>query len=260
MKKNIIKNRGTHNNLEGRFEKEKREIYYDGWEVNFAEEDLPTLETTLLMEQAKSIITRNDSPDISFDQSINPYRGCEHGCIYCYARPSHAYMNLSPGLDFESKIFYKLNASELLEKEINKPNYVCQAIVIGANTDPYQPAEAKLKITRQLLEVAEHYQHPIAIITKSSLIERDIDLLEKLAKKQLVKVAITITTLSLNLKKILEPRASAPTARLRMIPQTLLFLSYADQTWHRILSLLAFVLLYSSHAQHVVDNGFVTIL
>ncbi len=216
--KKIIKNRGTANNLEGRFEKSTREIFDDGWSVeNFDEEELPTLETTLFIERAKSIITRNDSPDISFEQSINPYRGCEHGCIYCYARPSHAYMNLSPGLDFESKIFYKADAANLLEKEINKPSYVCKPIVIGANTDPYQPAESKLKVTRSLLEVANQYQHPIAIITKSSLIERDFDLLEKLTKKNLVKVVITITTLSVDLKKILEPRASAPQGRLRVI-------------------------------------------
>lgn len=218
MLKNNLKNRGTKMNIEGRFEKETREFFDDGWHTEeWMEENLPSLETTLLLERSKSIITRNDSPDISFEQSINPYRGCEHGCIYCYARPSHAYMNLSPGLDFESKIFYKENASELLEKEINKPNYVCKTIVIGANTDPYQPAESKLKITRSLLEVLNEHQHPIAIITKNSLIERDIDLLEKLAAKNLIRVAITLTTLSVNLKRILEPRASAPQGRLRVI-------------------------------------------
>lgn len=216
MRFNIIKNRGAGSNPEGRFENESRETFYDGWDSE-EEETLPTLETTLLMENAKSIITRNDSPDIGFDQSINPYRGCEHGCIYCYARPSHAYMNLSPGLDFETKIFYKAEAAALLEKEINKPYYVCKPIVIGANTDPYQPAESKLKITRSLLEIARTYQHPIGIITKSSLIERDLDILSDLAKKNLVKIAVTITTLSVELKKILEPRASAPSGRLRVI-------------------------------------------
>lgn len=218
MTKTIIKNRGATINPEGRFETEKREMFFDGWNVEPQEdEDLPTLETTLLIERSKSIITRNDSPDISFDQSINPYRGCEHGCIYCYARPSHAYMNLSPGLDFETKIFYKEDAAKLLEKEINKKNYECKTIVIGANTDPYQPAESKLKITRSLLEVAIKYRHPIAIITKNSLIERDLDLLKKLAKNNLVKVAVTITTLSVILKRTLEPRASAPQGRLRAI-------------------------------------------
>lgn len=217
MQTTKIKNRGAVSNPEGRFEKEIHEVFYDDWIFQDEEEDLPTLETTILTEQAKTIITTNDSPDISFDQSINPYRGCEHGCIYCYARPSHAYMNLSPGLDFETKIFYKLNAATLLENEINKPKYICKPIVIGANTDPYQPIESKLKVTRSLLEVANRYQHPIAIITKSSLIERDIDLLQSLAQNHLVKVAITITTLSVELKKILEPRASAPSGRLRVI-------------------------------------------
>lgn len=213
-----LKNRGAGINPEGRFEKTKHEIFFDGWESTFEEdESLPHLETILYPDNAKSIITRNDSPDISFEQSINPYRGCEHGCIYCYARPSHAYMNLSPGIDFETKIFYKQDAAALLEKEINKPNYICKPIVIGANTDPYQPAESKLKITRSLLEVANHYQHPIAIITKSSLIERDLDLLAVLAQKRLIKIAMTITTLSVELKKILEPRASAPQGRLRAI-------------------------------------------
>lgn len=218
MINHTIKNRGSLSNPEGRFEKATKELFYDGWDFKTSDADeLPTLETTLLLENAKTIITHNDSPDIGFDQSINPYKGCEHGCIYCYARPSHAYMNLSPGLDFETKIFYKKNAAFLLEKEITKANYICKPIVIGANTDPYQPAESKLRITRSLLEVANKYHHPIIIITKSSLIERDIDLLENLSKNQLIKVAITITTLSVHLKKILEPRASAPSARLRAI-------------------------------------------
>lgn len=216
MLNKTIKNRGAISNPEGRFENETREIFDDGWQWQ-EEDELPTLETTLLVERAKSIITRNDSPDIGFDQSINPYRGCEHGCIYCYARPSHAYMNLSPGLDFETKIFYKLDAAKLLEKEITQTKYVCKPIVIGANTDPYQPAESKLKVTRSLLEIANQYQHPIGIITKSCLIERDLDLLTQLAKNELVRVAITVTTLSIALKKILEPRASAGVARLRAI-------------------------------------------
>lgn len=211
-----IKNRGAVSNPEGRFENQSREVFHDGWDVD-EEETLPVLETTLFVENAKSIITRNDSPDIGFDQSINPYRGCEHGCIYCYARPSHAYVNLSPGLDFETKIFYKQDAASLLAKELSKPKYICQPIVIGANTDPYQPAEKDLKVTRSLLEVMLEFQHPVAIITKSSLIERDMDLLSELAKNNLAKVAMTITTLSVELKKILEPRASAPQARLRLI-------------------------------------------
>jgi len=165
---------------------------------------------------ARSILNRT-KPNMPFAWAINPYRGCEHGCIYCYARPSHAYVNLSPGLDFETKIFYKNDAAILLEKELSKPSYVCRPIVIGANTDPYQPAEKNLKVTRSLLEVMLKFQHPVAIITKSSLIERDLDLLSELAKNKLIKVAVTITTLSVELKKILEPRASAPSARLRVI-------------------------------------------
>lgn len=216
MRDKFIKNRGAVSNPEGRFEKNTRESFHDGWDLE-GEEDLPALQTTLFPEQAKNIITRNDSPDIGFDQSINPYRGCEHGCIYCYARPSHAYVNLSPGLDFETKIFFKSKAAVLLEKEISKPGYICKPIVIGANTDPYQPAENKLKITRSLLEIAQKYQHPVAIITKSSLIERDMDILAPLAEKNLIKVAVTLTTLSTGLKKILEPRASAPAARLRVM-------------------------------------------
>jgi DNA repair photolyase len=213
---NTIKNRGAISNPEGRFENQRREIFYDGWEGQ-EEETLPTLETTLIPELAKSIISRNDSPDIGFEQSINPYRGCEHGCIYCYARPSHAYMNLSPGLDFETKIFYKVDAAQLLEKAINKKGYICKPIVIGANTDPYQPAESNLKVTRSLLEVALKYQHPVSIITKSSLVGRDADLFFALAQKNLVRVAITLTTLKVDLKKILEPRASAPQGRLRVM-------------------------------------------
>lgn len=212
----IIKNRGAITNPEGRFEKERHEAFDDGWDLG-EEENLPTLETLLLAEKAKTIITRNDSPDIGFNQSINPYRGCEHGCIYCYARPSHGYMNLSAGLDFETKIFYKVDAATLLEKELNKPKYECQPIVLGANTDPYQPAETKLKVTRQLLEVLNKYNHPVGIITKSSMIDRDMDILSDMAKRNLVKVAVSVTTLSNSLKLILEPRTSGPRARIRTI-------------------------------------------
>lgn len=212
----IIKNRGAISNPEGRFEKQTHETFDDGW--NLAEEEnLSPLETMLLPEKAKTIITRNDSSDIGFDQSINPYRGCEHGCIYCYARPSHSYMNLSAGIDFETKIFYKVDAAKLLENELNKPKYQCQPIILGANTDPYQPLESKLKITRGLLEVLNKYNHPVGIITKSSMIERDIDILSDMAKRNLVKAAVSVTTLSNSLKLILEPRASGPSGRLRAI-------------------------------------------
>ncbi len=211
-----IKNRGAISNPEGRFEKETREVFYDGWGQD-ADDELPPLDTILLQEAAKSIITTNDSPDIGFDQSINPYRGCEHGCIYCYARPAHAYVNLSPGLDFETKIFYKEKAHILLEKEIDKKNYICKPIVIGANTDPYQPVESKLNITRKLLEVMQRYHHPVMLITKGSLIERDLDILADMASKGLAKVAISVTTFSSELKLSLEPRTAAPKARLRVI-------------------------------------------
>ena len=213
----IIKNRGAVSNPEGRFEKLTTELFDDGWRFDDEEEILPTLETTLLQDNAKSIITRNDSPDIGFEQSINPYRGCEHGCVYCYARPSHAYMNMSPGLDFETKIFYKAAAAELLEKELNRPKYICKPIILGANTDPYQPVENKLKVTRSILEVFHRCQHPVAVITKSSMILRDIDLLADMAKRRLAKVAVSVTTLSNELKQILEPRTSAPRARLNTI-------------------------------------------
>nr|HAT8713117.1 PA0069 family radical SAM protein [Legionella jordanis] len=206
------KNRGAISNPEGRFELNTYEYFYDGWDL---EEDLPPLETKLMPEFSKSIISRNDSPDLGFEQSINPYRGCEHGCIYCYARPSHAYVNLSPGLDFETKIFYKVDAASLLAQELNKPRYQCKPIVLGANTDPYQPAESTFKITRSLLEVLKDHSHPVIIITKNSLIERDLDLLSAMAKENLVRVAISITSLSRDLKRILEPRTSAPSARLR---------------------------------------------
>jgi len=211
----MLKNRGAISNPEGRFEIEQYENYDDGWDRE--EEILSPLETILLPEKAKSIISYNDSPDIGFDQSINPYRGCEHGCIYCYARPAHSYVNLSPGIDFETKIFFKVDAVKILEEEINKPKYQCKAIMIGANTDPYQPAESKLKITRHILELLNKYNHPVALITKSSMIERDMDILSAMAKRHLVKVAISVTTLSNSLKLILEPRTSGPKARLRTI-------------------------------------------
>lgn len=211
-----IKNRGAITNPESRFETETREFYDDGWEV-FDEEELPTLETILYPDKAKSIINYNDSPDLSFDASINPYRGCEHGCIYCYARPAHGYMNLSSGLDFETKIFYKVDAAKLLEQDLAKKKYVCEPIVIGANTDPYQPTESKLKVTRSILEVCHRYKQPIAIITKNAMIERDLDILSDMAKDNLVKIAISITTLKTGLKILMEPRTSAPSARLRAV-------------------------------------------
>jgi DNA repair photolyase len=207
--------RGAVSNHAGRFEAIAAEVFDDGW--GSLDESLPPFHTTVRAEPARSIIARNKSPDISFDQSINPYRGCEHGCIYCYARPSHAYLNLSPGLDFETKLFYKPDAARLLEHELSAPGYRCSPITIGANTDPYQPIERQYRVTREVLEVLERANHPVSIITKSSLIERDMDLLGPMASKGLVLALISITTLDDGLKRRLEPRTASPRARLRTV-------------------------------------------
>ena len=212
---NFHKGRGALTNPEGRFETRHREDADDGWYRPEDDEELPPLETILRPDPSRSIITRNQSPDIPFSQSINPYKGCEHGCIYCYARPSHAYLNLSPGLDFETRIFYKERAVELLDQELRKPSYRPAAITLGANTDPYQPAERKLKITRGILEVLQRFHHPVSIITKSALVTRDLDILADMARQDLAAVFITVTTLDKALKRHLEPRAASPTARLK---------------------------------------------
>src|SRR4026207_1924481 len=181
------KGRGATLNPEGRFESDEREAFDDGWDT--PREDEPGRPRTIVtVERARSIITRNESPDIPFTQSINPYRGCEHGCIYCYARPSHAYLNLSPGLDFETRLFAKTNAAQLLQVELGKPGYTCDCITIGANTDPYQPVEREWKVTRSILEVLAACNHPCAIITKSAMVERDLDILAPMAEKDLVQV------------------------------------------------------------------------
>jgi DNA repair photolyase len=212
----IRKGRGAISNPEGRFESLKREPVDDGW--SSLEEELPALETTVTADPARSIISRNDSPDIPFTQSINPYRGCEAGCIYCYARPSHAYLNLSPGLDFETKLFYKENAAALLEQELSKPGYVCKPITIGANTDPYQPIERKYKVTRSILEVAQRFQQPVTIITKGAAVaERDLDILSEMARSNLAAVGVSITSLNDDIKRTLEPRAASPASRLRLV-------------------------------------------
>src|SRR6187551_2576971 len=200
--------RGAVSNPEGRFESTRVEILDDGW--GSLDEELPPVATTVQPDPARSIITRNKSPDICFDQSINPYRGCEHGCIYCYARPSHGYLNLSAGLDFETRLFYKQDAAQLLEQEIAAPNYRCSPITIGANTDPYQPIEREYRVTRSIIEVLAKYRHPFSIITKGSMIERDIDLLAPLAAQGLVYVMVSVTTLSNELKRTLEPRTASP--------------------------------------------------
>lgn len=218
--KKPLKGRAAVNNLEGRFETLTREWADDGWDTFANSEDSgieAAFKTITTQEIARSIISRNDSPDLGFSQSINPYRGCEHGCIYCYARPSHAYLNLSPGLDFETRLFAKANAAELLREELAKPGYRCKAIVLGANTDPYQPIEREWNITRKILEVLAECQHPVRIISKAALVERDIDLLAPMAAKNLVHVHISITTLDYTLARHMEPRAAAPARRLEAI-------------------------------------------
>ncbi len=207
-----VRGRGAQSNASGRYESRSHEAFDDGW----TPEDAPatTLRTTVTAETARTIITRNDSPDIGFDRSINPYRGCEHGCIYCYARPAHAYVGLSPGLDFESKLFFKPRAAELLARELGKASYKPAVIHIGGNTDPYQPQERSLRVTRQLLEVLGAHRHPASIITKSALIERDIDLLGPMGKARLARAAISITTLDRGLARVMEPRAATPERRL----------------------------------------------
>jgi DNA repair photolyase len=203
--------RGAKLNMSGRFEALKRSLFDDGWQ---SLEDLPPRQTEVFEEAAKVIITRNQSPDISFDRSINPYRGCEHGCSYCYARPAHAYVGLSPGLDFESKLFAKGNAATLLRAELAAEGYVPRTIALGANTDAYQPIERQRRITRQVLEVLAEFGHPVGIVTKSALVTRDIDILQPMARANLVKVAISVTTLDAKLARAMEPRAATPTRRL----------------------------------------------
>ena len=207
----LARGRGSRNNLSGRFEKQARAFVDDGWDTL---DELPPLKTTVIEETPKTIITRNQSPDISFDRSINPYRGCEHGCSYCYARPTHAYMGLSPGLDFESKLFVKSNAPELLRAELLAKGYEPRTMALGSNTDPYQPIERRHRLTRRILEVLAEFNHPVGIVTKSALVTRDIDILQPMAEKGLVKVAISITSLDPKLSRSMEPRASSPAKRL----------------------------------------------
>jgi DNA repair photolyase len=207
--------RGARSFVQGRFESVAREAFDDGWTPE--ERDARELKTSVTIERARSIISHNDSPDVGFSQSINPYRGCEHGCIYCYARPSHAYLELSPGLDFETKLFAKTNAAELLREELAKPGYKPSPIAIGANTDCYQPIERKYRITRQILEVLAECEHPVTMVTKSALIERDLDLLAPMASKNLVKVFVSIGTLDRELARKLEPRAASPQRRLDVL-------------------------------------------
>jgi DNA repair photolyase len=207
--------RGARTFIQGRFESAQREAFDDGWTPE--EKDERPLETTVTEERARSIISSNDSPDVGFSHSINPYRGCEHGCIYCYARPSHAYLELSPGLDFETKLFAKTNAAELLRAELARPGYKPSPIALGANTDCYQPIERKYKITRQILELLAECNHPVTMVTKSALVERDLDLLAPMAAKNLVKVFVSIGSLDRTLARKLEPRAASPQRRMDVL-------------------------------------------
>jgi DNA repair photolyase len=211
-----IKGRGAASNPEGRFESVRRVAEDDGW---FPDADDPPGRpaTTVTEERARSIIARNDSPDVPFEQSINPYRGCEHGCVYCYARPSHAFLNLSPGLDFETRLYAKTNAAERLRETLAKPGYRPSPINLGANTDPYQPIERRYRITRQVLEVLAEARHPCTIVTKSAMVERDLELLAAMARDRLVAVFVSVTSLDNRLSARLEPRASAPHRRIQAI-------------------------------------------
>src|SRR3954451_22771911 len=198
-------------NPSGRYEPLSRHPFDDGWN---SIEELPPFKTEVQVERPRTIITRNDSPDISFDRSINPYRGCEHGCVYCFARPTHAYLGLSPGLDFETKLFAKPDAPALLEKELSAANYEPRTIAIGTNTDPYQPIERKYKVMRGILEVLERAGHPVGIVTKSALVLRDLDILSRMARRNLVKVALWVPSVDPRLARVMEPRAATPARRL----------------------------------------------
>jgi DNA repair photolyase len=208
--------RGARSNHTGRFEAERREAYDDGWE---GLGNLDVFKTEVREEPARTIITRNDSPDISFDRSINPYRGCEHGCVYCYARPTHCFLGHSAGLDFETKLYAKTDAAKLLERELSNPRYAPETIALGTNTDPYQPIERERKITRSILEVLERTGHPVGIVTKSALVVRDIDILERMAARGLAKVALSVTTLDKRIARAMEPRAATPAKRLEAVRQ-----------------------------------------
>ncbi len=206
--------RGATSNEAGRFERFTTELTEDGWDLP---DELPPLRTEVREEMARNLITYNKSPDLPFDRSINPYRGCEHGCVYCFARPTHAYLGLSPGLDFETRLVARPNAAELLRRELSARSYKVATIALGTNTDPYQPIEKNRKITRSCLKVLRDFQHPVGIVTKGALIERDLDILAPMARNGLVRVGISLTTLDRDLSRRMEPRAPSPQRRLGMI-------------------------------------------
>jgi DNA repair photolyase len=213
----LLRGRGAVSNASGRYERYARVLLDDGWTEPQGEDAPPPLKTEISIDSTRTIITRNQSPDISFDRSINPYRGCEHGCIYCFARPTHAYLGMSPGADFESRLFVKPNAAELLARELSAPGYAPKTIAIGTNTDPYQPVEKKLKIMRSILEVLRDFRHPVGICTKSPLVLRDIDILGPMAEMGLARVALSVTTLDRKLARAMEPRAGTPSRRLEAL-------------------------------------------
>lgn len=206
--------RAARTNPANRFESQEREAFHDGWPV---EDDLPPLRTEVTVERPRRVITRNRSPDIGFDQSINPYRGCEHGCIYCFARPTHAFLGLSPGLDFETRLIARPEAPEILEQELRAKSYRPVVIAMGTNTDPYQPIEREYRTVRRILETLHEYQHPVAIVTKGTLIERDVDILGEMGRLGLARAGISVTTLNARLARKMEPRAPAPKRRLETI-------------------------------------------
>ena len=209
--------RGATYNPVVRFDHQHGEAFDDGWGSLESFADLPPLPTTLLKDATRSVISYNTSPDIGFDRAVNPYRGCEHGCIYCYARPTHAYLGFSPGLDFETKLVFKPDVAEQLEKELRKPGYVARVLALGSNTDPYQPIERTLRLTRSVLEVLERFGHPVSIVTKSAGVVRDLDILQRLATRNLVRVWLSVTTLDSTLARKMEPRAATPSRRLEAV-------------------------------------------
>jgi len=209
--------RGAVTNPAPRFDARETEPFDDGWSTLESFADLPPLPTTLTRDASKSVISWNTSPDLGFDRAVNPYRGCEHGCVYCYARPSHAYLGYSPGLDFETKLVFKPDVAALLDKELRKPGYVAKPLALGSNTDPYQPVERTLKLTRAVLEVLERFNHPLSIVTKSAGVLRDLDILQRMASRKLVRVWISVTTLDAALARRMEPRAATPERRLGAI-------------------------------------------
>jgi len=209
-----MKGRGALSNPPPRFDARQITAVDDGW---YMEEEPDSIPTTLEPDQARGVITTNDSPDVGFDLSINPYRGCSTGCVFCFARPTHAYLGLSPGIDFETRLFFKADAAQVLEAELSRPGYVCKPIMLGINTDAYQPDERRMRVTRSILEVLERTRHPVAILSKHSLVLRDLDLLSSLARDNLVRVSLTVTTLDDELKRKLEPRAASPAARVRTL-------------------------------------------